>query len=94
VAGIKVDLAHLEASHHADMVKLRTTLDLRASDLRRDLRSTEASLRHDMRTGFESVDRRFNAVDERFNAVDGRFDSLEAKVDMILAEMRSEKRAD
>ena len=90
VAGIKVDLAHLEASAHADVVMLRTAIDLRAADLRRDLRSAEASIRHDMRHGFDAVDRRFDAVNERFDAVDRRFDGLEAKVDTLIAEIRGE----
>ena len=74
VASIKVELAHLEAATHADTVSLRANLDLRVSEVRRDLRTTETSIRHDMRQGFEAVDQ--------------RFDRLEAKVDTILAEIR------
>lgn len=84
VAGIKVELAHLEVATHADAVSLKTSLDLRVSEVRRDLRTTEASIRHDMRQGFEAVKRRFDAVDERF-------DGLEAKVDTILDEIRGGK---
>jgi tetrahydromethanopterin S-methyltransferase subunit G len=105
MAGIKVDLAHREASAHADMVALKTAFDLQVSDLRHNLSATESSIRHDMRKGFDAVERRFTGVDERFDAVNQRFDAvnqrfdavnqrfdgLEAKVDMILAEMRGGK---
>jgi hypothetical protein len=77
VASIKVDMAHLESAAHADTMSVKTNLDLRLSDVRRDLRTTEASIRHDMRQGFEAVNRRFAG--------------LEAKVDTILAEIRNGK---
>lgn len=97
VSGIKVELAHLDTSVHTDMTALRKALDLRTSELRRELKSTEASIRHDLRKLSEDVDRRFGAVDQRFDkvdqrfhAMDQRFDTLEGKVDMILARIQAD----
>jgi chromosome segregation ATPase len=79
VAGIKVDMAHLETAVHADMVSLKKSLDLRVSDVQRDLRTTEASIRHDMQQGFEAVNRRFDGVNRRFTGVDQRFDKVDQR---------------
>jgi chromosome segregation ATPase len=83
VAGIKVELAHLEATSHADMMALKTSLDLRTSEVRRDLRTTEASIRHDMRQGFEAVDRRFNAVNEQFASVNQQFAAVNEQFNAV-----------
>jgi hypothetical protein len=88
VAGIQAELAHLEVVTNTAAVSLKGNIAERVSEVRRDLRTTEASIRYDLRQGFEAVDRRFDAVDQRFQGVDQRFDRLEAKVDTILEEIR------
>jgi hypothetical protein len=83
VAGLRVDLAHLETSVHGDITKLSTALDLRTSELRHDLGDAEVSIRHDMGTFRNSVMQRFEAVDQRFGAVDQRFDGIDQRFDGI-----------
>jgi hypothetical protein len=94
MAGIKVEMAHMEASTHADLIALKTNLDLRVFEVRRDLRTTEASIRHDMRQGFEAVrqdmvqgfgavDRRLASVDGRFEEVDGRFEEVDGRFEEV-----------
>ncbi len=96
VAGLRVGLAHVETSLHANVAALKLALDLRTSELRHDLRAAEVSIRHDMRTFRDSVMQRFEAMDGRLEAMDGRlngvgqrFDGLEAKTDQVLAVVRS-----
>jgi hypothetical protein len=76
VAGLRVDLAHLQTSVHGDITKLTTSLNLRTSELRHDLSDAEVSIRHDMRTFRDSVMQRFEAVDERFGGIERQLGDL------------------
>jgi uncharacterized protein (DUF885 family) len=84
LAGIRVEIARLEAVMHTLTATIKGAVDLRMSEVRHELRSVEASIRHDVMKLSEVVNRRFDEVDERF-------EDLEEGVDMIPAEIQSIK---
>jgi hypothetical protein len=102
IAGLKVDMAALQAAISLQGDRLRKELDAATVGFRSDVTGLRESMdmrfqkvdgqfngfRVDVDQRFDAVDQRFDAVDQRFDAVDLRFEGLDAKLDAILGELR------
>ena len=98
IAGLRVDIATLDGTIHADITALKTAVIMQVNEMRREILTTRSALRTEMTAfkssverRFEVVDRRFDAVDRRFDAMDSRFDGLDAKLDECLSQMRGKR---
>ena len=53
------------------------------NEFRNELKADNASLRLEMKAGFEKVDARFSRTDARFDSIDGRFDKIDGRFNKI-----------
>ena len=97
IAGLKVDMAALQAAISLQGDSLRTELGAATTGLRFDMTGLRESmdmrfqkvdsqfngLRADMDQRFEAVDQRFDAVDQRFDAVDQRFETVDQRFETV-----------
>ncbi|MGH3249291.1 MAG: hypothetical protein ACRDOI_24220 [Trebonia sp.] len=92
--GLRVDMAAMQTSVHADMFALKAALDLQGDSQRKEIGVTRATLLSTMSAFREAVDQRFETVDGqlrslrgdmdgRFDAVDGRFDAVGQRFDAL-----------
>jgi hypothetical protein len=102
IAGLRVDVAALDATIHTEMTALKTAVILQVNEMRREILTTRSAMRTEMTAfksaverrfevvdrRFDTVDKRFDALDKRFDAVDKRFDGLDAKLDEFLSQAR------
>jgi hypothetical protein len=95
IAGLRVDVAALDATIRTEITALKTAVILQVNEMRREILTTRSAMRTEMTAfksaverRFEVVDRRFNAMDKRFDSVDKRFDGLDAKLDEFLGQVR------
>ena len=93
IAGLKVDIAALQAAISLQGDSLRTELGTATTAIRFDMTGLRDSI--DMR--FQKVDGQFNALrvdmDQRFDAVDQRFETVDQRFEGIDTQLR-EFRAD
>ena len=93
IAGLKVDMAALQAAISLQGDNLRKELGVATGGLRVDV----TRLRESMDMRFQKVDGQFNGLradtDQRFHAVDQRFDAVDQRFEGIDTQLR-ELRAD
>jgi hypothetical protein len=63
IAGIRVDMAAMQAAMHADVVALRAALLMQGDSLREQIGVTAAAIRSDMTAFREATDQRFERAD-------------------------------
>jgi hypothetical protein len=59
-----------------DVSDLARRMDAGFAESRTELRHEAASIRKEMKEGFQTVDGRFNSIDARFDAMQAGFDAL------------------
>ena len=55
-------------------------MDAGFAESRREVSQTAASIRKEMKEGFQAVDARFNSIDARFDAMQGSIDALQRTI--------------
>ena len=98
IAGLKVDMAALQASLHQEVDGLKAAIDRQGDRLRKELGVATASfgadvtrIRETMDMRFQKAEGQFNGLradmDQRFEAVDQRFDGVDQRLDTLDAKL-------
>ena len=83
IAGLRVDMAALQTSVHADMFAFKAALDLQGDSLRKQIGLTRASLLSSMTAFRETMDQRFERVDEQMHDVRSEVGALREDVTYV-----------
>jgi hypothetical protein len=87
IAGLKVDMAALQASLHQEVSRLKAAIDLQGDRLHKELGAVTAGFRADITRVRETMDMRFQKVDGQFNALrvdmDQRFDGVDQRFQAV-----------
>jgi hypothetical protein len=80
IAGLRVDMAHLQTSVHHDITALKLALDLQGDRMRENLAVATAEFRVGMTGVRETMSLRFQKVDGQFKGVHGDIANLQEDV--------------
>ncbi len=70
IAGLRVDVAALDSSIHADMTALKTAVIMHVNEIRREIGTTRSALRNELTAFKDATGRRFDAVDRRLGSLE------------------------
>jgi archaellum component FlaC len=82
-AGLRIDMASMEAQLHADMAAFKAALNLQGDSLRKEIAVTRNTVLSSMTAFRESVDRRFGDADDQFRALRGDLGTVKEDVGFL-----------